>query len=203
MAVFKSQGQIIPCAHGSQPCPNRKGPKVAYYHPCKNCAVDAATCDRRLRVRDAIAGLHVTSVKFQCVKREPMFRSGQRVNFSWSHWEQSDYDGSGCENKLVFSGTVVAEKGSKFIVRVDDADGVAADEDYEDMSPKHVFRNEGLVVKVKPCDMTPLSEPDKPMCPNCLAYDKDEAAWRCHSYDGGCWDVYHPEGCLRDKKDLK
>mgnify|MGYP007014136643 CR=1 FL=1 len=187
----------------SQPCPKTKGPKVAYYHPCKNCAVDTSACERRAEIRDAISGLHVTSVKFECKKREPLFRSGQRVKFSWSHWEQSDYDGSGCENKLVFSGTVVAEKGTKFIVRVDDAEGVAADEDYEDMDPKHVFQNQRLVVKVKPCDMLDLGEPDKPMCETCLAYNADEAERRCHGYNDGAWYVYHPQGCLVDKSDLK
>jgi len=176
---------------------------MAYYHPCKNCAVNIYACERRAQVREAIAGLHVTSVKFRCADRKPMFRSGQRVKFAWSHWEQSDYDGSGCENKLVFSGTVVAEKATKFIVRVDDVDGIAVDDNYESMNPRDVFNNKRLVVKVKPCDMVALDEPDRPMCESCLAYDAEEARSSCHGFNGGAWDVYHPPGCLVEKSELK
>lgn len=200
---MKLQGQITLGGSSGQPCPREKGPNMAYYHPCKNCAVDVVDCERRAELRKAIAGLHVTSIKFKCATREPLFRTGQRVKFYWSHWDQSDYDGSGVENKLIFLGTVVAEEGSKFIVRVDDIDGVSADGAYEDMPPRSVFRSDGLVVKVKPCDMGPLNEPDKKMCPNCLAYSADEAKSRCQGFNVGAWDVYHPHGCLVDKSELK
>lgn len=131
---------------------------MAYYHPCKNCAVGSNSCSRRADIRNAIAGLHVTSIKFECAKREPLFQPNQRVKFAWSYWEPSEYGASDNGCKLIFSGTVIAESGTKFIVRADDEFGAPADDDSESMSPQIVFRNEDLVVKVKPCDITPLDD---------------------------------------------
>lgn len=168
---------------------------MAYYKPCKNCAVDKETCPVRARVKTAIAGQHVTSINFVCRDRTPMFRAGDRVSFPWSHYEPTDW-GDVEENKLIFSGTVIAEKGLKFIVRVDDCDGDAANDNSEAMAAKHVFKNENLIIKVTPEDMTAKAEPSKPICVSCGTFASEGE---------GCWGYgtpgttysYWPSDCLK------
>ncbi|WP_299830619.1 hypothetical protein [uncultured Roseobacter sp.] len=123
-----------------------------------------------------------------------MFRPGQRIQFTWSHYEPNDW-GDSDENKLIFTGTVVSESGLRFIVRVDDLDGLAADDASEPMHPKMVFRNERLVIKLKPSDMSALNEERRTICQACCAYDGEID--RCHGQgDPRHWDSYWPSECL-------
>lgn len=176
---------------------------MAYYHPCKNCAVNHLDCDRRSEIQRAISGLSVTSIKFKCDIRKPRFCEGERVSFRWRYFmgeqiSQDDFDAE--EILLSFAGTVIreAQRNLRFTVRVD------RHQESNDLTPSDVFRNDSLVINVKPDDMTPTGEAARIFCPNCLAYDAEEAKNRCHGYKGGAWwDLYHPEGCLVDRKDLK
>ena len=172
---------------------------MAHYKPCRNCAVDKASCPIRMRIREAIAGQHVTSVNFVCRERTPMFSTGDRVSFPWSYYEPTDWD-SEEENKLIFSGTVIAEHGLKFVVRVDDADGEAADDNSEAMPAKHVFKNDSLIIKVRPADMTAKAEPSKPICVSCGTF-ADESK-RCWGYGTpGTIDSYWPSDCLNKPRE--
>lgn len=163
---------------------------MAYYKPCKNCAVEKASCLRRMELRDCISGQHVTTINFRCDLRRPLFRAGQRVRFVWTSWERNDFgedDGLG----VIFHGTVIEEIGLRFIVRVDDGLSACA----EKIAARDVFKNYSLVIKVKPSDMKALDEPDRVLCPSCCAYEGEEA--RCQGWEDpgfhSCW----PDGCFK------
>lgn len=165
---------------------------MTYYHPCKNCAADRATCSRRAEVAKVIAGASITSVKFRCADRKPMFYPGQRVSLSWRHYEPNDW-GDSDELKMTFTGTVLMETRLRFIVRVDEGECQSSED--EKMEAKHVFRSDRLVIKVKPSDMTALDEPDRAICQSCAAYEGEGD--RCHGYGRpNSWEGYWPDGCL-------
>lgn len=165
---------------------------MAYYKPCKNCAVDREACQTRARIKGAIAGHHVTSLNFVCRDRKPMFHCGQRIRFKWTAWGDPDAYGEPEPMDLVFAGTVLSEHKLRFIIRVDDAPAISGD---ELLDAKDVFRSERLVVKVKPIDMTPTGEADLEVCPACASYREEKS--RCHGY-GETNDVfsYWPSGCF-------
>lgn len=152
---------------------------MTYYHKCKNCAVDVKSCERRKNIRQSIQGLGITSLKFKCEDRIPLFRVGQRVEFSWTYYDEDMRDHYGeCEaDDLVFKGTVVCEleEIGKFIVRVDQ-DPVQSNIYYQDTvyTPKQVFRNGGFAVKVRPESMRELPEADRKICQDCFGYSSSE-----------------------------
>jgi len=133
------------------------------YAPCFNCAADKSTCPRREGVRKGIAGLGVTSVKFKCTTRVPRFHVGQRVEFDWRYFDE---DGRGDGYTATFNGTVMREKtgNKRFSIRVDQ------DGEYYDLKPADIFKSPEFI-SVRPDDMRALDEPNRPLCPNCAAYD--------------------------------
>lgn len=161
---------------------------MAYYKPCKNCAVEKATCARRSALANAVAGLSVTSINFRCSDRSPLFETGQRVSFRWTSWEVDDW-GNSDSLGLIYHGTVIQEHGLRFIVRVDD--GPSADD--EKIEARDTFKNGDLVIKVKPSDMLALDEAPRKLCPSCAGYDGETE--RCHAWHDG-YVGYSPNGCL-------
>ena len=160
---------------------------MTHYANCFNCAVDKTTCQRRLALQKALAGSHVTSVKFRCQDRKAHFTSGQRVEFDWKSWESNDYD-EDCRH-LTFHGTVIQEKGSKFIVQVD----TGKDASGEEIEASDVFKkNDALIIKARPADMRPLDEPTKAVCLTCYQIEGMEDA-RCYRSQGQVW---KPKGCI-------
>jgi hypothetical protein len=91
---------------------------VTSYTTCTNCAADKHACDRRASVRAAIKGFGITSVKFQCSTRIARFQPGQRVEVCWPVYDDCD----GMPNLESWKATVIAETGSRFVIKVDDAD---------------------------------------------------------------------------------
>ena len=176
---------------------NNRKRHMTYYFPCRNCATDKTACKRRLEVKSALSGLNVTSIKFKCEDRKPMFGAGQRVSFAWKVY-QDDCEGVqyGEVYETEFVGTVISEanRGLRFIIRVD------AVNEYYDFIPSEVFKNDNLIIKVKPVDMVALDEPNRSFCLGCFAYDLADAKGRCQGHDGVGWDRYIPDGCLRFTK---
>lgn len=164
---------------------------MAYYKPCKNCAVDTTTCPRRAEIAKAIAGLSVTVINFQCGDRKALFHTGQRVQFKWNSWENSDEFFEHHCLALIYRGTVIEDRRLRFIVRVDD--GPSADE--EQIEARDTFKSDNLVIKVKPSDMKALDEPDRQLCPSCSGYADENP--RCQGWGNpGSLDGYWPVGCL-------
>lgn len=162
---------------------------MAHYAPCFNCAVDKAACARRLALQKTLAGSHVTSIKFCCPDRKAHFTHGQRVAFDWKYWEGDGYDDENCIH-LTFHGTVLQEKGPKFVVQVD----AGKDATGEGIDASEVFkRNDALITKVRPADMLPLPQPDRAVCLTCYQVEGIEEI-RCHRTNSS--PTWKPKGCI-------
>lgn len=160
---------------------------MTHYSTCFNCATDKTICPRRLSLQKALAGSAVTSVKFKCPERKALFASGQRVSFTWSMWESDGYEESALH--LTFHGTVLRERGSKFVVQVD----AGKDASGEEIEASDVFKkNEALLIKVRPANMTALGEPAKTVCLTCYQVEGQED--RCYRSEGQVW---VPKGCIK------
>lgn len=160
---------------------------MTYYAPCFHCEADKATCQRRNAVKAAIAGLGITSLKFACPDRRALFAAGQRVVFNWSLWESDGYDPDPLP--LSFTGTVLRERGPKFVVQVD----AGQDASGEGIEASEVFKkNDQLLVKVKPADMRPLDEPSRRICTTCY-WVEGAAEDRCYKMPDQNW---IPNGCI-------
>ena len=162
---------------------------MTYYATCLNCAVDKTTCAKRKAISSAIKGLGITSAKFRCADRVSRFRPGQRVEFDWRYY---DDDGSGEGYTATFVGTVMHEqKGNKrFAVKVD------PDHEIYDLKPADILKSPEFI-SVRPDDLRPLDEPDKPLCPLCAAYDDDTADSQRLCYGFGDLTNVRGLGCLR------
>lgn len=160
---------------------------MTHYATCFNCANDKAGCPRRLALQKAMAGSAVTSIKFKCPERKAFFLPGQRVSFEWSMWESDGYEESALH--LIFHGTVLRERGSKFVVQVD----AGKDASGEEIEASDIFKkNEALLIKVRPANMTVLDEPAKAVCLTCYQVEGQED--RCYRSNG---QVRVPKGCIK------
>lgn len=158
---------------------------MTHYATCFNCAVDKKTCPRRASLQAALKGSAVTSLKFRCPERQPLFAAGQRVSLTWSLWESDEYDSS--ELPLVFRGTVLRERGSKFVVQVD----AGKDDSGEEIEASDVFKkNDALLIKVRPANMAALDEPAKSVCLTCYQVE-GLAENRCYKMTD-----WVPPGCI-------
>lgn len=160
---------------------------MTYYATCFNCATDKTVCPRRVALQKALAGNGLTSIKFKCPERKAFFAPGQRVSFTWSMWESDGYEESALH--LTFHGTVLRERGSKFVVQVDAGKDVSG----EGIEASDVFKkNDALLIKVRPANMTALDEPAKAVCLTCYQVEGQED--RCYRSDGQVW---VPKGCIK------
>lgn len=164
---------------------------MGYFATCLNCAADKSTCARLAEIRQAIKGMSITSVKFKCAERVSMFRRGQRVQFDWRYY---DDDRSGEGYTATFYGTIMREKpgNKRFSIRVDQDH-----EDY-DLKPSDILKSPEFT-SVRPADIQPIDEPDKPMCYLCSAYREEVDAERlCYAGANGdepyknCWSEASP-----------
>ena len=163
---------------------------MTYYATCFNCAIDKASCPRRAALQKALAGSAVTSLKFKCPERKAFFAPGQRIQFNWSLWDTDEYDSS--ELPLVFYGTVLRERGSKFVVQVD----AGKDASGEGIEASEVFKkNDALLVKVRPAAMKAIDEPARAVCLTCY-HVEGVSEDRCYR-SGTSW---VPNGCLEPDK---
>ncbi len=160
---------------------------MTHYATCLNCVNDKFTCERRIALREALKGSHVYSVKFKCPERRAYFEPGQRIAFDWKSFDSDGYDES-CLH-LTFHGTVIRERGSKFIVQVD----AGHDTSGEGIAASEVFKkNDQLLIKVRPADMRPLhDEPSRAVCQTCY-HVEGNAESRCYQ-NGTEW---MPKGCI-------
>lgn len=161
---------------------------MTHYATCFNCAADKPSCQRRTALQAALKGNSVTSLKFKCPERQPFFAPGQRVSFTWSLWEHDDeYETS--ELPLVFHGTVIRERKTKFVVQVD----AGLDASGEEIEASDVFKNNAaLLIKVRPVNMTAIDEPRKAVCLTCY-HVEGLAEDRCYQ-SGTSW---IPNGCIK------
>jgi len=153
---------------------------MAYYRTCKGCALEKLPCKRREQIRTSLAGLSVTSVKFRCTTRAPLFIMGQRVSFPWRVFGEPDPHGDADEAQAVFHGTIAWEAPpTKFVVRVDTGKCQSISDDWDVVDASSVFQNESLIVKVRSADLTCIDQPSRTLCMSCLRYDGES---ECHGF---------------------
>lgn len=155
------------------------------YSTCINCAADKTNCPRRRAVQEAIKGAGITSLKFRCSERKPMFRPGQRVSVTWAVGGDNEY-----ALDETWPATVIKESGTRFLLSVDDV------ESDEGTPAKEFINNERLFVKVSPSRLTLLNEPERAICRFCdraplAGSDCPERSAEWFHTTGNC-----PPGCM-------
>jgi len=132
---------------------------MTYYRTCHNCAHSRSECATLARIKRGLSGLNVTSVKFNCPDRAPLYRVGDRVSVSWPVPEDGGYyDYSTLES---WPATVIREHGPRFVIAVDDVNS-----DHE--TPARSFiKNDSLYCKVSAAKLTPLREASRSVCKLC------------------------------------
>lgn len=173
---------------------------MSFYRPCTNCVREKAPCPRRERIAAGIKGLGLTSVKFRCPEREPVFAVGQRVTVGWLvppyHPDECSFEDYMEER---WPATVVAEQGSKFLICVDDVDSD------EGTPARSYIKSETLYCKVTVGKLAPLDEPRRCVCGVCgTVRGLDGSVAGCWGYDreaGGGF-AYTPRGCLKSEPAL-
>lgn len=142
---------------------------MTHYATCNGCILQNQGCPKRERVRETIKGLGVTSLKFSCPARSPLFMTGQRVSFPWRHYDDESRDiyGEVSFESLTFHGTIIQEVrgGNRYVVLVDGGPCIASDGEIYESSD--VFRNEDLFIKVKRTDLTAIDGALVDICVNC------------------------------------
>jgi hypothetical protein len=154
---------------------------VTYLRTCKSCKFEKTDCDLRDDLRAQIKGMGITSIKFKCGKREPLFSVGQRVNVTWpvSYGGGEDYE----VGPETWPATVVAERAPRFLICVDDVESDCG-------TPRAEYLKAGQYAKVPADRLAPLDEPAGEVCAVC--HNIGPAFTGCYSQPG-----YHPFGCKR------
>lgn len=126
-----------------------------YYRTCAGCRLAKSECSHRSYLRDTLAGMGITSIKFACALRKPLFEPGDPVSI----WLISHERGDGhidiaseeCE------ATVIRCIGTKVMAYVhpnEDTDYILKNENrYVKVAAQHVRKRDGERLKVcKDCD---------------------------------------------------
>jgi len=165
---------------------------MTYFRPCKNCVREKLACGRREGVRALIKGAGLTSVAFRCAERQPLYAIGQRVAVTWSVNSSCDpeYPEWGAET---WPATVVAERGTKFQILVDDVTSDC------ETSARDFIQNESLYAKVTTAKLTALDEPPRAVCSTCQGVvQQDGTVAGCFGQDAqGSFGGYVPTGCIK------
>lgn len=149
---------------------------MANYRTCHNCAVDRDECATRAQIKRAITGLSVTSIKFRCPARQPLFRAGDRVEVTWLVGS-GDYHDYGPEepNEETWPATVIEEVGARWLICVDDVDS-----DMETPARDYI-NSTSLYCKVSAGKLKPLDEPRRAVCTICGIVGGNSFS--------GCWEL--------------
>lgn len=127
----------------------------------------------------------MTSVKFTCPDRQPLYRAGDRVSVTWPV-------SMSCDSELPdyilesWPATVVEEKGARFVICVDDVDS-------DDGTPARSYlKSETLYAKVSAGKLKALDEPKRSVCGICGIVAGNDL--------GRCWQegaAAPQRGCLK------
>lgn len=60
---------------------------MTVYRKCRTCTKNGGDCPTKEALRQALKGLHVTSVLHNCPDYEPPFKPGDPILMKMSHWE--------------------------------------------------------------------------------------------------------------------
>lgn len=141
------------------------------YRTCVGCIKAKEQCNHRDYLRQKLAGLGLTSIKFACHERKAPFEPGDPV---WVELyvsypeEREQYTDS-------FPATIIRIVGSQAVARVA-LDAKSENEDYE-----FEAKNENGFVKRPLKWFRPRDGDRRIVCPTCSALDGNhEYGWTCH-----------------------
>ncbi len=143
-----------------------------HINPCWMCPI-RKTCEIRKTKVDGIHGLKLTSIKFKCDILPAMFTWGMRVS-ALLRSGRDEFSGTG---------TVMAWKGDKVLVCIDDE--FVQDADVDDYGEKIQFPGTicRAVVKLRPDRITALAESAVPICRQCRRpMHREIPGWKCMRY---------------------
>ena len=155
---------------------------MTYMRTCYNCKLATLPCERRDDVKAQIKGMGITSIKFKCDQREPLFAVGQRVSVTWP----VSYGGGGEDYECgleTWPATVVSERAPRFLICVDDVESDCG-------TPMADYMKAGPFAKVPASRLEPLDEPPGEVCTMCHNIGPDFAG--CYSSPG-----YKAFGCAK------
>lgn len=161
---------------------------MTYLRNCVNCRHAKQHCARRVNLLASLKGLGITSAKFRCHDRAPIFGVGERVSVEWPVPDGSQDDWGRTHYTLEsWPATVICERGSRFVVLVDDVDS-----DHETPAREYIT-NPTLHAKVSPTRLTKLDEPRRSVCTVC---HEVAGHGECFGSEGVMMARYRPFGCL-------
>lgn len=141
------------------------------YRTCIGCVKAKEPCAHRDFLRQKLAGMGITSVKFACALRKAPYEAGDAV---WVELYVSDPDEEQGYSAL-FPATVIRVDGPKVVARVDA--NAKSECGYYDFEPK----NENGFVKRPLKWFKPRDGERRVVCPTCSALDGEhEYGWTCH-----------------------
>lgn len=142
------------------------------YRTCIGCVKQKTNCDHRDYLRQKLAGMGITSVKFACHARKAPYEPGDPV-FVELYVSDPDEDQ---RYSAIFPATIIRVEGSKAVARVDlDAKSECG---YYDFEPK----NDNGFVKRPLKWFRPREGVRRIVCPICSALDgAHEYGWTCYN----------------------
>lgn len=152
---------------------------MAAYITCFGCSENKDECARRAEIKEAIAGLSATSIKFKCDIRQPYFLTGQRVKVSLPAYGNKSENYDDLYDVAEYHGTVIRErkKPGSFKVKLDD--GLSVCGDYGPM-PDASNSGTGYVAVIAKY-ITRIDEPCQKVCLDCEAVGGGhEDGYICH-----------------------
>lgn len=130
------------------------------YRSCQGCAFAKAQCEHRDKLRSSLAGLGITSVKWKCGARKPLFTTGDAVwAFTVSSMTNADRYDDGEPYRDTYPGFIVDMLGTRALVYI--APG-APGEDYPDIK----FEGDGFC-KLPLARLKPRAADHEDICPAC------------------------------------
>jgi hypothetical protein len=170
-----------PSSPAVSPVPASIPSACSFYATCRNCGVDRHTCERRAQVRAGVKGLGLTSIKFRCDMRRPLYHPGQRVEVTWKYYP-ADWEYDEGYSLETWPATVIQETKKGFLISVDDVPSSC------DLPAREYIKNENLYCNVVAGKLSPLTEEDRPICAHCKsALNTDgtvTGCWSANGYDG-------------------
>lgn len=139
------------------------------YRTCIGCTKAKEPCNHRDFLRQKLAGMGLTSIKFVCHERKAPYEPGDPV---WVVLVVAEYD---THETAEFPATIIRLDGSKAVARVA-PDAVSKCQDYLFQE-----RNERGFVKRPLTAFRPREGERRVVCPICSALDgTHEYGWTCH-----------------------
>lgn len=145
---------------------------MTYFRTCHNCVYAGEECATREILRRKIKTLGITSLKFNCGNRAPVFRAGQRVSVTWPVGYDHDCYGQVEYEQVSWPATIVQERGSRFLIVVDDVVGDDGETKASD------YLKAGLFAKVTAGRLEAIGEPARRVCQECGSCGPEFA--QCH-----------------------